>query len=82
MINTVPINAGMIKFITHKLKVAASILISLASKTPHIWRATSPLANKSQSGGNGMLVCTKKIVEIPANAAKIGILNPKNNKSR
>ena len=58
-INIKPINAGMMRFITHKLNVAANILKSLWVNKPQIFKATSPRANKPTTGGKGMLVCNK-----------------------
>ena len=49
----------MIKFITHKLNVAAKILRAFCVNNPQIFNATSPRANKPTTGGKGILVCSK-----------------------
>lgn len=73
----IPSNEGMIKFITHKQKVAAKILNLLASNMPQIWMATSPLASRSHIGGKGIPVCIKNIPDMLAAADTNGTSIPK-----
>ena len=75
--NTIPNNAGIIRFSIHKTNVEASILSSFSLKTPHTKSAISPLTMSPTNGGNGMLVCNRKMVAIPVSPSIKVMLIPK-----
>lgn len=57
--NIKPINAGMTKFITQRVKVDANIANELLVENPQIYKAISLRANSPTNGGSGIPVCNK-----------------------